>query len=426
MSKQIKEVSEVKKQNIIEALEAVKQADGNVRQASRDSGIPRETIRSRMSSAEKYGISLTEKVVKEVVESQVLSEAASETDSLLHKIRTLETQVKSYKNNELTDRLIRSKIFEVSEQSATPPNWLLKSKFKTDSTGVPTLLATDWHWAEVIDENQIGGVNKYNLDIAHTRARTLINSTVDLLKNCMNAPKYDGFVFAIGGDMVSGDIHDELAETNEVPLIPSMVDLLDVLIWCIDTLAKEFGNVFVPCVTGNHGRNTHKIRNKDRHHTSFDWLLYVMLERHFKGDERVSFYIPDGPDAYYKIYNHRYLLTHGDQFRGGDGMIGALGPVIRGDHKKRSRNNQVDMSYDTLLIGHFHQLVQMNKLIMNGSLCGYNEYAYANNFGFEPPKQALWITHAERGITFSMPVHAEEAQTVETKKDEWVSIKKMK
>lgn len=29
-----------------------------------------------------------------------------------------------------------------------------------------------------------------------------------------------------------------------------------------------------------------------------------------------------------------YLLTHGDQFRGGDGVIGALGPIIRGDHKK--------------------------------------------------------------------------------------------
>ncbi|MBA2590982.1 MAG: hypothetical protein M3495_19925 [Pseudomonadota bacterium] len=77
----------------------------------------------------------------------------------------------------------------------------------------------------------------------------------------------------------------------------------------------------------------------------------------------MQFAIPDGPDCLYRVYNHRYLLTHGHQFRGGDGMIGALGPIIRGDHKKRSRNGQIDMGYDTLVIGHWHQLIELNRLI---------------------------------------------------------------
>jgi hypothetical protein len=137
----------------------------------------------------------------------------------------------------------------------------------------------------------------------------------------------------------------------------------------------------------------------------------------------VTLYIPNGPDANYKIYNHRYLLTHGDQFRGGDGMIGALGPIIRGDHKKRSRNNQVDLGYDTLVIGHFHQLIQMQRVIVNGSLCGYNEYAWNNNFGFEPPKQALWITHPAHGITFQFPVlvDASKTKTYTSSETPWVS-----
>ncbi|WP_216361090.1 hypothetical protein, partial [Comamonas thiooxydans] len=78
------------------------------------------------------------------------------------------------------------------------------------------------------------------------------------------------------------------------------------------------------------------------------------------------------------------------------------------DHKKRSRNGQVDQEYDTLVIGHFHQLIQMKRVIVNGSLIGYNEYAYANNFGYEPPQQALWISHPQHGITFSMPVNVGE------------------
>jgi hypothetical protein len=33
-----------------------------------------------------------------------------------------------------------------------------------------------------------------------------------------------------------------------------------------------------------------------------------------------------------------------------------------------------------------------------------DEYAYSNGFGFEPPRQALWLTHPDRGVTFSAPV----------------------
>jgi hypothetical protein len=82
-------------------------------------------------------------------------------------------------------------------------------------------------------------------------------------------------------------------------------------------------------------------------------LLYQNLAKQFRGDKRVTFYIPDSSDAFYGVYNRRYLLTHGDQFRGGDGMIGALGPMIRGDHKKRSSNAQVDMEYDVMIAGHW-------------------------------------------------------------------------
>lgn len=57
--------------------------------------------------------------------------------------------------------------------------------------------------------------------------------------------------------------------------------------------------------------------------------------------------------------------------------------------------------------------------IVNGSLKGYDEYAYAGNFGFEEPKQALWLTHPERGITFQMPVFVEEKVKANT--DAWVS-----
>ncbi len=58
-------------------------------------------------------------------------------------------------------------------------------------------------------------------------------------------------------------------------------------------------------------------------------------------------------------------------------------------------------------MGHFHQLMYLQGIIMNGSLKGYDEYAYTNNFGFERPQQALWITTPERGVTTKMEVHCD-------------------
>jgi len=334
------------------------------------------------------------------------------------KIRTLETAADAQAKEQLTAEFIKKKIIQLKDENVDVPDWLIRTP-KEDVSGVPTLFASDWHWAEIVDPKQIGGVNQYNITISQQRARALIETAIDLLNNHLKNPEYPGIVFALGGDMVSGDIHEELMATNEVEIMPTVLDLFGVLTWCITTLADQFGKVFVPCVTGNHGRNTHKIRAKGRNFTSFDWLLYSFLAKRFEADDRIKFLIPDGPDAYYSIFGHKYLLTHGDQFRGGDGMIGALGPIIRGDHRKRSRNAQIDQDYDTMLLGHWHQLIQLQRLIVNGSLKGYDEYANQNNFPYEPPRQALWITHPQHGITFSAPVNVERKRVVG--RTEWVS-----
>lgn len=295
-------------------------------------------------------------------------------------------------------------------ESYGSPKWLAPTEDRPSSPGVPTLFLSDFHWGEVVHPGQINNVNKFNLTIAASRLRYTVETAIKLCRILDPKMAYPGIVAPLGGDMISGNIHEELQATNELNTMPTVLDLYGNLIAAIERLADEFGAVFLPCVTGNHGRDTHKIWAKDRHHTSFDWLLYQFLAKHFAADKRITFYIPDGSDAYYRVYDHRYLLTHGDQFRGGDGMIGALGPIIRGDHKKRSRNAQIDMEYDTLLMGHWHQYIHLRRLIVNGSLKGLDEYAYMGNFPFEPPTQSLWITHPQYGQTYRMPVYCEKVR----------------
>lgn len=337
-------------------------------------------------------------------------------------LEELRKQVKLLSKENVTDQYVKEKIFGLKESELVIPDWLVNPPKSVHAPGVPTLFASDWHWGEIVFPTQINGVNEYNLAIAHARAKLLIERAIDLLTNHMVNPSYPGIVFALGGDMVSGDIHEELMATNEMEIMAIAVDIIGVLIWCIKTLADKFGFVFVPCVGGNHGRITHKIRAKGRNFTSVDWLIYQMLKMHFQNDKRVTFYVPDGSDAHYRVYGHRYLLTHGDQFRGGDGMIGALGPILRGDHKKRSRNSQIGMEYDTMIIGHWHQLIQLQRLIVNGSLKGYDEYAYTSNFPFEPARQGLWLTHPQHGITFSIPVFVDAKPQQKLPQTDWVSV----
>jgi len=369
--------------------------------AARNLGIPTGTYAHRYNTAIQQGI-VPNKDLK--APEQGIAYDLSEARA---KIRQLESSALAQAKEDFNAEYVKRKIIKLTESEIDIPDWIVRKPKGHNVTGIPTLLASDWHWGEVVDAAQVGGVNEYNLKIAQERARAFIETSIDLLKNRFNNPKYEGVVFALAGDMFSGNIHDELATTNDMEVMPCVLDLWGTLVWCIEVLVEEFGKVFVPCVSGNHGRNTHKIQNKNRNYTNFDWLLYQFLNKRFENDKRITFFIPDGSDAYYQVYGYKYLLTHGDQFRGGDGVIGCLGAIIRGDHKKRSRNAQIDQEYDTMLIGHFHQLIQLQRLIVNGSLKGYCEYAYTNNFGFEPPRQALWITHPLHGITFSCPVNVD-------------------
>ena len=389
---------------------------GSITEAAKTLRMPRKTFEGRVKIAEERGI---------VIETAPSGDqAGDELRAVREELFEARAQLKALREDTLTDEYVRRKIIKLNESLSTvaPPEWTLRAVRGDGLPGVPIAFWSDWHWGEVVGAGELGGVNEFNLEIAHRRARTLVEKTCYLLKRHVVNPRFPGIVVALGGDMLSGDIHDELTATNDQPMMPCLLDLYGVLRWAISRMADEFGNVFVPCVAGNHGRTTKRPRMKQRAHTNFDWLLYQFLARSFENDARIRFYVPDGPDALFQVFGHRYLLTHGDQFRGGDGIIGAIGPITRGNSRKQARNSAINMAYDTMILGHWHQYMPLHRTIVNGSLKGYDEYANQNNFGYEPPTQALWMTHPEHGITQHWPVYLE-ARVAERADDAWASWK---
>jgi len=407
------------KKKLQEALDLVTY-HGTITAATAATTIPHSTLKDRYNAALKKGMKPTTTNTK----------AQEQVPLLESQIKMLKAELRERERTEFAMAEVKEQILKISNVEPKIPNWILKPMKKSEkSPGVPTLFCSDWHAGEVVDPNQIAKKNSFSMRILEQRVRSLTENTIDLLFNHMVNPVYPGLVMILGGDMFSGDIHEELTESNEKATMQVVIELYGMLIAMIEELLKYFPKIFLPCVTGNHGRNTRKYRHKNRVYTNFDWLLYQLLDKHFnhggKKNEKVSFLISDGSDAYYRIYNQRYLLTHGDQFRGGDGVIGPLGPIIRGDHRKRTRQSQINQDYDTLLLGHFHQLIQLQRVIVNGSIKGYDEYAWAGNFPFEPPRQAMWLTHPKHGITVSWPVHVHDSDNkIILPETEWVSVAK--
>ena len=274
------------------------------------------------------------------------------------------------------------------------------------SPGVPILMISDVHYGEVVSTDETLHSNEFNTEICEQRLRRTFEKTVTLLKSHFVTPMYTGFVLVLGGDMISGSLHEDHMVTDEGTPIEQALGISEVISNGIAFLAQEFPNVTVYCVPGNHGRTTRKPRAKFYAQTNLDWLAYKMIQRWCDKDN-VHVLCPPVRDLTFTVANHRYRLTHGDQFRGGDGIIGPIGPIMRGDTRKRFAANLMptdSQEYDTILCGHFHQLMMLPRMIVNGSVKGYDEYALSINVPYELPQQALWTVHPKYGHTWQMPV----------------------
>ena len=323
-----------------------------------------------------------------------------------------------------TAETIRQAIYGLSEHRPEPPEWTLRPGL-AGHRGCPMLMVSDIHYSEVVNKIETGGANEFNSKIAAKRMERLYNTTADLAFNHMGRAKtiYPGIVVAFGGDMIGGDIHEELAKTNDRTPQQSVNDLTDLLGGLVDNLAAKFGRIFIPCVVGNHGRATKKMQMKQRVFTSIEWNIYCNLERHYRTTKNVSFQVSNEADAFFNVFGHRYMLTHGDSLgvKGGDGIIGAIGPIMRGTMKMHRSEAQIGRDFDTLLLGHWHQYLTLPGLIVNNAFKGYDEYA---RLGLRAPysraSQALWFTHPEHGITAHWQVYLQDLMTA-NKSQDWVT-----
>lgn len=383
---------------------------------------PRIRITAAMQLAARQAEAEPDAVESRPELAPTVDRAALERLRLADEVARLRADLKAANREIITAESVRAEIFGLSERLPHIPDWLVAESIGGSAPGVPMTIWSDWHYQEVVTAAETAGQNEFNAEIAGARVRLLVERTIDLCFSHMVRPEYPGVVICLGGDMITGEIHPELAGSNDRETTEAIIDLQGLLIWAFDRMLERFDRVFVPCVVGNHGRLDLKPRAKGRVVRSYEWLLYTLLEKHYRGNDRIRFFIPGETDAHFRVHGHRYMLTHGDALgvKGGDGIIGSLGPITRGKIKTRNSEAQIGRDFDTMLIGHWHSYLPLPGCIVNGALKGYDEFARLFlRAQFQPPIQALWFNHPRRGVTFQVPVYLDDREAAPAR--EWVA-----
>lgn len=268
------------------------------------------------------------------------------------------------------------------------------------SESTVVMVASDWHVEERVDPGTVSGLNSFDLEIAKQRAERFFQSGLRLIRLLQQDTKISTAILALLGDFLSNDIHEDFPEINQLQPNHALVMAQNLLASGIEFLLEHSKlSLVIPCHSGNHARTTRTIRFGAENGHSLEYLMYLHLATHFKGNPRVQFIIPQGMHSYIDVYNQTLRFQHGHAIKYGGGIGGIFIPTFKAIAQwNKARHADLD------IFGHFHQSKDGGAWICNGSLIGYNSFALSIKADYEQPKQSLLLIDKKRGRTCLWPV----------------------
>lgn len=259
------------------------------------------------------------------------------------------------------------------------------------------LLWSDAHAGEVVSAEETNQMGAYNWEIMLERHRQIVRKVLSY-KEHRNYPV--GKLHILGlGDGLSGNIHEELRETNEMPLEDAVVQYGEDMAHWIEEFVPEFPEIHVAGVCGNHPRTTKKPAAKRKYNNS-DWTAYNIMRIGLRQYNSVQFEIPKAQTHPVLVYGRRILMFHGDTVQASS-MVGVpTGGIVRHVAKLARQWALMGKPIDHTVCGHFHEVnVYGGKMsFINGSIKGPDEYGL-DRFGLaQPPMQILLTFNQKHGL----------------------------
>lgn len=269
------------------------------------------------------------------------------------------------------------------------------------SESVPILLCSDWHCGAVVRAESVNNLNAYDVQEFHRRAAALFVNALKVVRMVRSSCDVRQMVLFLGGDLIDNWLHPEQIQTQELSPTQQIIECERAIVAGIDHLLEHggFDRIVIPCCYGNHGRTTPKMQADNAHSTSFEWLMYQSLRRHYRHQDRLEWRISDGNVLYLEVLGRLLRFHHGDAIRY-QGGIGGLTIPLTTWQLRQDQGIRADHSF----FGHFHQLTMGTGWSVNGSLIGPTAHGLKLGFAPERPQQLLRFLDSERGWTGAFPV----------------------
>lgn len=261
------------------------------------------------------------------------------------------------------------------------------------------LVCSDWHVEERVDPATNVPGNAYTLDIADRRIKQLVQKAAMLIEHEKSLTNIRRVVVAALGDLITGQIHDDLIEMTQLAPLAATRWAGERLGGVIDAMA-EIAPVVVPTSSGNHGRTTHKPRIATENDHSYEQHLYLTMAAQEKR-KHVSWQIGHGYLNVVDLDGFLVRFHHGHAIRFGGGVGGLTIPA-----NKAIANWNISRRVHLDVFGHWHCFSWLPyRFVANGCLIGHNAFADRIKAEFQPPSQSLIIVdHEHNRVTKVLPV----------------------
>ena len=376
---------------------------------------------------EEYGIPIHRTTVQRWYDREAFNEEEVDQDELLEsiedrtkldkKVATYKAELAYYKKlyNQVIASDAKKELIVDAIQAYAPtfdpvPVKPPPPKGKSAEPQVMVAVLTDTHVGEKVFSQQMMTMNAYDFTVFSRRLSGWANQVLKLATYRRNICTIDELMVPMLGDMVSGDIHEELSRTNLDNCMMQMMYAASSIAQALMFLAPHFKTIKVPCVVGNHGRMTRKPPMKDKY-MDWDYLAYQWMAAFCANQKNIQFDIPKSFAHIVDIAGKNVLMFHGDAISGGGSsasisrMIGNMRGVVQFKQALEStiveHDGVMPGNFSDVMMGHFHRIDVMDigtgSAYICGTMKGGDEFALQRVQAMTPPKQVVTYWHPHYG-----------------------------
>ena len=278
----------------------------------------------------------------------------------------------------------------------------LRKLSKADAEIAAVLKFSDWHIGQVTRAAETEGFGEFNYEIAQNSVDWIVQkflANIAVNRRIYNIPQL--YIFC-EGDMISGDIHEELRRTNEWPVPVQAIRSGELLARAVATTAPHFDEIhLIEVGADNHGRLQPKPQAKEKSANNMSFVVYshanALLARH----GNIAPLLAEGMKQVVSVRGVNFMVEHGDAVRGGlvyglereRGRESAKRMAAMLDARRGLFDFQREVGFDFLSVGHWHvPSILSGNILVNGSLSGTDEFDHSQG-RHSPPAQVSFFVH---------------------------------